>query len=175
MRYDVAILGAGPAGIAAAFSLARGGKKVAVVENRQAGGTCLNRGCIPTKMLLGGIAPLELVLALKKQKVLSGEVGVERTSLLWAWISSGAQPPWRARVSSQCLARTAQKALRQRTSSLPVAPAMRPFPAWSRTETASSIRPACLPSRPYPQACWSLVPAPLGLRWDTFSLPWAAR
>ena len=81
MRYDVAILGAGPAGIAAAFSLARGGKKVAVVENRQAGGTCLNRGCIPTKMLLGGIAPLELVLALKKQKVLSGEVGVDFKAL----------------------------------------------------------------------------------------------
>ena len=81
MRYDVAILGAGPAGIAAAFSLAKGGKKVAVVENRQAGGTCLNRGCIPTKMLLGGIAPLELVQALKKQKVISGELAIDFKAL----------------------------------------------------------------------------------------------
>lgn len=81
MHYDVAILGAGPAGVTAAFSLARGGKKVALVENRQAGGTCLNRGCIPTKMLLGGIAPLELVQALKKQKILSGEVSVDFKAL----------------------------------------------------------------------------------------------
>ncbi len=81
MKYDVAILGAGPAGVAAAFSLARSGKKVALVENLQAGGTCLNRGCIPTKMLLGGIAPLELAQALKKQKVVTGEIAVDFKAL----------------------------------------------------------------------------------------------
>ena len=41
-----------PGGYEAALRAAKLGKKVAVVERREAGGTCLNRGCIPTKTLL---------------------------------------------------------------------------------------------------------------------------
>ena len=50
--YDLLIIGAGPGGYEAAVKAAQLGMKVAVVEQRQIGGTCLNRGCIPTKTLM---------------------------------------------------------------------------------------------------------------------------
>lgn len=50
--YDVAILGGGPGGYPAAIRLAQAGKKVALIEAGEVGGTCLNRGCIPTKTLI---------------------------------------------------------------------------------------------------------------------------
>lgn len=51
-RYDLIVLGAGPGGYVAALEAAALGKRVAVVERQEVGGTCLNRGCIPTKALL---------------------------------------------------------------------------------------------------------------------------
>ena len=51
-EYDVAVIGGGPAGYVAAIKAAQLGGKVALVENRELGGTCLNRGCIPTKTFL---------------------------------------------------------------------------------------------------------------------------
>lgn len=50
--YQLIVIGAGPGGYEAAIHAAKLGLKTAVVENRHAGGTCLNRGCIPTKTLL---------------------------------------------------------------------------------------------------------------------------
>ena len=50
--YQLLIIGAGPGGYVAALHAARRGLKTAVIENRDVGGTCLNRGCIPTKTLL---------------------------------------------------------------------------------------------------------------------------
>ncbi len=50
--YQLIVIGAGPAGYVAALHAAALGLRTAVVENRQAGGTCLNRGCVPTKALL---------------------------------------------------------------------------------------------------------------------------
>jgi len=47
--YDVAVIGGGPAGYAAAIKAAQGGLKTLLVEKDVLGGTCLNRGCIPTK------------------------------------------------------------------------------------------------------------------------------
>lgn len=52
MKYDIIIIGSGPAGYAAAVRAARAGRSVAVVERDEAGGTCVNWGCIPTKALL---------------------------------------------------------------------------------------------------------------------------
>ncbi len=50
--YQLIVIGAGPGGYTAALRAARLGLKTAVVESREAGGTCLNRGCVPTKTLL---------------------------------------------------------------------------------------------------------------------------
>ena len=50
--YQLLIIGAGPGGYVAALHAAKRGLRTAVIENREAGGTCLNRGCIPTKTLL---------------------------------------------------------------------------------------------------------------------------
>lgn len=50
--YDLVVIGAGPGGYVAAIKGAQLGMKVAVVERDSLGGTCLNRGCIPTKTLL---------------------------------------------------------------------------------------------------------------------------
>lgn len=49
MDHDVCIIGAGWAGFNAARAAAKLGKKACIVEEREIGGTCLNRGCIPTK------------------------------------------------------------------------------------------------------------------------------
>ena len=50
--FDLVILGGGPAGYAGAIRAAKLGLSVALVEKGDIGGTCLNRGCIPTKCLL---------------------------------------------------------------------------------------------------------------------------
>ncbi len=51
MNTDLIIIGSGPGGYRAAEYAARNGLQVVVIEEREAGGTCLNRGCIPTKAL----------------------------------------------------------------------------------------------------------------------------
>ena len=50
--FDVVILGGGSGGYAAALRSAQLGKRVALIEKDKLGGTCLHRGCIPTKALL---------------------------------------------------------------------------------------------------------------------------
>lgn len=50
--FDVVILGGGSGGYAAALRASELGKKVALIEKDKVGGTCLHRGCIPTKALL---------------------------------------------------------------------------------------------------------------------------
>ncbi|MGA8164556.1 MAG: dihydrolipoyl dehydrogenase [Waddliaceae bacterium] len=57
-KFDVAVLGGGPGGYPAAISLAQGGKSVALIEGDQLGGTCLNRGCIPSKALIASASAL---------------------------------------------------------------------------------------------------------------------
>jgi len=52
--YDIVILGGGPGGYVAAERAAALGLKTALIEKGALGGTCLNRGCIPTKSLLHG-------------------------------------------------------------------------------------------------------------------------
>lgn len=52
MKYDIIVIGSGPGGYVAAIRAAQLGRKVAVVERAEAGGVCLNWGCIPTKALL---------------------------------------------------------------------------------------------------------------------------
>jgi len=51
-RYDLIVIGSGPGGYVAAIRAAKLGMKTAIVEQGEIGGTCLNRGCIPTKTLM---------------------------------------------------------------------------------------------------------------------------
>ena len=51
-QYDLVIIGAGPGGYEAAYEAADFGMKVALVEKDLVGGTCLNRGCVPTKTMM---------------------------------------------------------------------------------------------------------------------------
>ena len=57
--YDLIVIGAGPGGYEAAAYAAKLGKKVALFEKNELGGTCLNVGCIPTKTLLRSAKALE--------------------------------------------------------------------------------------------------------------------
>lgn len=60
-RYDAVILGGGSGGYVAAIRAGQLGMRVAVVEADKVGGTCLHRGCIPTKALLQSAALLDQV------------------------------------------------------------------------------------------------------------------
>ncbi len=51
MTHDIIIIGAGPGGYETAVAAAGRGLRVALIERGELGGTCLNRGCIPTKTL----------------------------------------------------------------------------------------------------------------------------
>jgi len=50
-EYDLIVIGSG-AGLEVAHAAAQSGLKVAIVEKSKMGGTCLNRGCIPSKLLI---------------------------------------------------------------------------------------------------------------------------
>ena len=52
MKFDYGVIGGGPAGYTVAMKLAQKGHSVVLFEKKELGGTCLNRGCIPTKTLL---------------------------------------------------------------------------------------------------------------------------
>ncbi len=69
-QYDIAIIGAGPAGYVGAIRAAQLGAKVILLEKGEVGGTCLNVGCIPTKTL---VASVELFSKTKR----AGEYGIE--------------------------------------------------------------------------------------------------
>ncbi|MCC7103618.1 MAG: FAD-dependent oxidoreductase [Chloroflexi bacterium] len=51
-RFDLVVIGGGGADYAVASNAARLGRRVAMVEASKLGGTCLNRGCVPTKTLV---------------------------------------------------------------------------------------------------------------------------
>jgi len=51
MGKKIAIIGAGPGGYVAAIRAAQKGAEVTLVEKSNVGGTCLNHGCIPSKVL----------------------------------------------------------------------------------------------------------------------------
>lgn len=61
--FDLTVIGGGPGGYVAAIRACQYGLKVAIIEERDMGGTCLNRGCIPTKSLLHSA---EMYQAIKK-------------------------------------------------------------------------------------------------------------
>lgn len=60
-QFDVIVIGGGPGGYPAAIRAAQLGKKVALIEAKEMGGTCLNRGCIPSKALIASAETLQQI------------------------------------------------------------------------------------------------------------------
>lgn len=73
-KFDVVVLGGGVGGYPAAIRAVQHGKSVALIEARELGGTCLNRGCIPSKALIAGA---EFVAYLKE----ASKFGIEIPSV----------------------------------------------------------------------------------------------
>lgn len=74
--YDLIVLGGGPGGFDAAVEAAASGLKTALVESAELGGTCLNAGCIPTKLWLGATEAVDELAAQARVRVAEGEVRV---------------------------------------------------------------------------------------------------
>ncbi len=78
IETDVAILGGGPGGYTAAVRAAQAGKSVVIIEKDKLGGTCLHRGCIPSKSLLRSAEVFaELKAASSYGIEVQGSVGVD--------------------------------------------------------------------------------------------------
>ena len=74
MDYDYGIIGGGPAGYTTCMLLARKGCKVILFEKEFIGGTCLNKGCIPTKAL---IHSSEIYKAVKTSESIGLEIDIK--------------------------------------------------------------------------------------------------
>lgn len=76
-RFDAIIVGAGQAGPPLADRLTDAGQKVAVIERKLVGGTCVNYGCIPTKTLVASAHAAHLARRSAEYGVRTGEVSVD--------------------------------------------------------------------------------------------------
>ncbi|MCB1213132.1 MAG: dihydrolipoyl dehydrogenase [Chlamydiia bacterium] len=79
--YDLIVLGGGPGGYPAAIKAAQSNKRIAVVEMGELGGTCLNRGCIPTKALIANADALRKVQAAKEFGIEVGEISFDYSKM----------------------------------------------------------------------------------------------
>ena len=75
--FDIIIIGAGPGGYETAAEAAAHGLSVAIVERDQMGGTCLNRGCIPTKALCRNAEVINLMRESEIWGVKTGELAFD--------------------------------------------------------------------------------------------------
>jgi len=79
----LAILGAGPGGYVAAIKAAQLGAEVTIIEDTEVGGTCLNRGCIPTKAMVASSEALSKARELEKFGIeLRGELVPNLTRII---------------------------------------------------------------------------------------------
>lgn len=74
MKYNLAVIGGGPAGYSCALRGAQLGASVVLIEDKELGGTCLNRGCVPTKALY------QIAKTLKEQEKCN-KLGIEGEKL----------------------------------------------------------------------------------------------
>lgn len=90
-HFDIAIIGAGPGGYSTALRAAELGKSVALIErDGTLGGTCLNRGCIPSKALLTAVHSVETIHNAER-------MGINATlqSIDFGDYVISASPPWK--------------------------------------------------------------------------------
>jgi dihydrolipoamide dehydrogenase len=76
MQYNIAVIGGGPGGYVAAIYAARSKAKVALIEKDEIGGTCLNKGCIPTKALIQSAHIYDLIKKAKRFGVNAENVNI---------------------------------------------------------------------------------------------------
>ena len=81
-HYDIVILGGGSGGYACALRAAEFGKRVALIEKDKVGGTCLHRGCIPTKALLHAAEVADSSRESEKFGVRTAFEGIEMPAVL---------------------------------------------------------------------------------------------
>ena len=79
--YDLIIIGAGVGGHGAALHAVECGLKTAIVEFREMGGTCINRGCIPSKALLSATGRLRDLQHVQPLGISVGEVSFDRAAI----------------------------------------------------------------------------------------------
>src|ERR1700728_3410954 len=72
--FDVIVIGGGPGGYPAAIRAAQNGKSVALIEAKELGGTCLNRGCIPSKTLIANAEVLNKIQEAEEFGIVVGSV-----------------------------------------------------------------------------------------------------
>ena len=73
-KFDLGIIGGGPAGYTAALHAASLGQKVVLFEKEQIGGVCLNKGCIPTKSIMHSSEVFQTVVKAQDYGISTGEV-----------------------------------------------------------------------------------------------------
>ncbi len=73
-EFDIVVIGGGPGGYPAAIRAAQNGKSVALIEANQMGGTCLNRGCIPSKTLIASADVLHKIQESEEFGIVVGKV-----------------------------------------------------------------------------------------------------
>jgi pyruvate/2-oxoglutarate dehydrogenase complex dihydrolipoamide dehydrogenase (E3) component len=76
-RFDAVVIGAGQAGPSLAARLGESGRKVAVIERKDAGGTCVNTGCIPTKSMVASAYVAHMARRAADYGVEGGDVRVD--------------------------------------------------------------------------------------------------
>jgi len=76
-EFDVVVIGGGPGGYVGAIRAAQLGAKAALIEKDTLGGTCLNRGCIPTKALYYSAKTISTVKKAAEFGVSTGEVAFD--------------------------------------------------------------------------------------------------
>lgn len=81
-NYEIAVIGGGPAGYVAAIRAAKLGRRVVLIEARDLGGTCLNRGCIPSKTLLRHAEVIETVEKAKSWGIDTGPVTISLSKMM---------------------------------------------------------------------------------------------
>ena len=82
MKYDVAIIGGGPAGYTAAEAAGKAGLSVVLFEKQSLGGVCLNEGCIPTKTLLYSAKTYDSARHASKYAVSASEVSFDLPKII---------------------------------------------------------------------------------------------
>jgi dihydrolipoamide dehydrogenase len=82
MQYDVIVVGSGQAGVPLAARYANQGRKTVLIERDQLGGTCVNRGCTPTKTMVASARAAHVARNAARLGVRAGEVHVDLAAIV---------------------------------------------------------------------------------------------